>query len=151
MPPGGLVCFGHRFLLTAPAARAIRQTRMQRAPWRRARAARGESRPGEGGPGLTLGVSFLTLAVAYGLSFTFPGFFVALLPECGRGRGPPAAVFSLHMLVGGGVSPLIGYYMDRSGPRLLLPTGAILLAGGVLLSAAARDPTPLALPLCLLG
>ncbi len=118
---------------------------MQRAPWRRARAARGESRPGEGGPGLTLGVSFLTLAVAYGLSFTFPVFYVALLTEFGQGRGPTAAVYSLHMLVGGGVSPLIGYYMDRSGPRLLLPTGAILLAGGLLLSAAARDLTDLAL------
>ncbi|MCI0370295.1 MAG: MFS transporter [candidate division NC10 bacterium] len=118
---------------------------MQRAPWRRARAAQGERRPGEGGPGLTLAVSFSTLAVAYGLSFTFPVFYVALLSEFGQGRGPTAAVYSLHMLVGGGISPLIGYCMDRSGPRLLLPIGAILLAGGLLLSAAARDLTDLAL------
>jgi len=117
---------------------------MQRAPWRRARAAQGETRPGEGGPGLTLAVSFSTLAVAYGLSFTFPVFYVALLSEFGQGRGRTAAVYSLHMLVGGGISPLIGYCMDRSGPRLLLPVGAILLAGGLLLSAAARDLTDLA-------
>ncbi|MBI2081112.1 MAG: MFS transporter [candidate division NC10 bacterium] len=117
---------------------------MQRAPWRRARAARGERRPGEGGPGLTLAVSFLTLAVAYGLSYTFPVFYVALLSEFGYRRGPTAAVYSLHMLVGGGISPLIGYCMDRSGPRLLLPVGAVLLAGGFLLSAAARSLTDLA-------
>ncbi len=90
-------------------------------------------------------MSFLTLAVAYGLSFTFPVFYVALLSEFGQARGPTAVVYSLHMLVAGGISPLIGYCMDRSGPRVLLPAGAILLSGGLLLSAAARDLTDLAL------
>lgn len=117
---------------------------MQHAPWWRARPARGERRPGERGPARTLAVSFLTLAVAYGLSYTFPIFYVALLSEFGGRRGPTAAIYSLHMLVGGAISPLIGTCMDRSGPRILLPVGAILLAGGLLLSAAARDLTDLA-------
>ncbi|HEV8663331.1 MAG TPA: MFS transporter [Candidatus Methylomirabilis sp.] len=117
---------------------------MQHALWWRARAAHGERRPGERGPARTLAVSFLTLAVAYGLSYTFPIFYVALLSEFGGLRGPTAAIYSLHMLVGGAISPLIGTCMDRSGPRILLPVGAILLAGGLLLSAAARDLTDLA-------
>lgn len=117
---------------------------MQHAPWWRARAARGERRPGERGPARTLVVSFLTLAVAYGLSYTFPIFYVALLSEFGGLRGPTAAIYSLHMLAAGAISPLIGICMDRSGPRILLPVGAILLTGGLLLSAAARDLADLA-------
>lgn len=76
-------------------------------------ATRGERPPGAGGAGLTLAVSFLTLAVVYGLSYTFPVFYVALLSEFGYRRGPTAAIYSLHMLVGGVISPLIGIWMDR--------------------------------------
>lgn len=123
---------------------------MRRAPWWRARAARGERRPGAGGPGLTLAVSFLTLAVVYGLSYTFPIFYVALLSEFGDRRGPTAAIYSLHMLTGGVISPLIGIWMDRWGPRRLLPAGAVLIAVGLALSAAARDLTDLALAFGLL-
>ncbi|MBI2081372.1 MAG: MFS transporter [candidate division NC10 bacterium] len=103
-----------------------------------------------GGPGLTLAVSFLTLAVVYGLSYTFPVFYVALLSEFGYRRGPTAAIYSLHMLVGGVISPLIGIWMDRWGPRRLLPAGAVLIAGGLALSASARDLTGLALTFGLL-
>lgn len=123
---------------------------MRRAPFWRARAARTERRPGAGGPGRTLAVSFFTLAVVYGLSYTFPVFYGTLLSEFGYRRGPTAAVYSLHMLVGGVISPLIGIWMDRWGPRRLLPAGAVLIAGGLALSAAARDLTDLAVTFGLL-
>jgi MFS family permease len=85
---------------------------------------------------VVLGVSFVTLGVMYGTTFAFPIFFVALVQDFGWSRGSTASIFSANMMVAGLSAPLVGYLVDRYGPRRVLPWGAVLLGGGLLLCAA---------------
>src|SRR3989449_601856 len=77
-------------------------------------------------PWLVVGTVWVTLAIASGLYFSFPVFFVALLEEFGWSRGATAAAFSISSVVQGALSPMIGILVDRLGPR------RVMLGGGTL-------------------
>jgi hypothetical protein len=62
-----------------------------------------------------VGAVWVTLAIASGLYFSFPIFFVALLEEFGWSRGATAAAFSISSIVHGVVSPVVGMLVDRWG------------------------------------
>src|SRR5881409_1299760 len=82
-------------------------------------------------PWMVVGVVWVTLAIASGLYFSFPVFFVALLEEFGWSRGATAAAFSISSVVQGALSPMIGILVDRLGPRRVMLVGAVpLLPGG---------------------
>jgi MFS family permease len=81
---------------------------------------------------VVLGISFVTLGSCTD-HLAFPIFFVAP-QDFGAGAAPP--IFSANMMVAGLSAPLVGYLVDRYGPRRVLPWGAVLLGGGFLLSAA---------------
>jgi MFS family permease len=87
-------------------------------------------------PWIVVGAVWITLAVAFGLFFSFPVFFVALLDEFGWSRGATAAAFSLSSVVQGLLSPLVGMLVDRLGPRRVMLGGTVLLGGACLGSAA---------------
>lgn len=76
-------------------------------------------------------VSFLTMTVTFGISFAFSVFFVALLEEFGWSRAATASAYSLHMVVAGLASPVIGVLIEKIGPRKALPLGAFFLALGL--------------------
>ena len=78
----------------------------------------------------TLGVSCITLALAYGVYYAYSVFLVALLREFGWSRSVLAGAFSIFSLVHGAANPVLGWIGDRIGPRRLI------MAGGLLLSAA---------------
>lgn len=78
----------------------------------------------------TLGVSCVTLALAYGVYYAYSVFLVALLREFSWSRSVLAGAFSVFSLVNGAANPLLGWIGDRIGPRRLI------IAGGVLLSAS---------------
>jgi MFS family permease len=78
---------------------------------------------------------WVTLAIAFGLNFSFPVFFVALLEEFGWSRGATAGAFSVSSVVQGLLSPIVGILVDRLGPRRVILTGAFLLGGACLLSS----------------
>ncbi len=82
-----------------------------------------------------LGAIWVTLAVAFGLYFSFPVFFVALLDEFGWSRGATAGAFSLASMVQGLLAPLIGMLVDRVGPRRVVLGGAAALGGSYLLAS----------------
>ena len=50
-------------------------------------------------PWIVVGAVWVTLAIASGLYFSFPVFFVALLEEFGWPRGATAAAFSISSIV----------------------------------------------------
>src|SRR6059058_5984028 len=85
-------------------------------------------------PWVVVGAVWLTLAIASGLYFSFPVFFVALLEEFGWSRGATAAAFSISSVVQGVLSPVVGMLVDRFGPRRVMLGGAGLLGGACVLS-----------------
>lgn len=74
---------------------------------------------------------FVTMAVGYGMYYSFSVFFVALLPETGWSRASTAGVFSLFVAVLGLGSALGGALIDRFGPQRLIPAGGLLLSLGL--------------------
>src|SRR5436190_24169624 len=78
-------------------------------------------------PWVVVGTVWLPLAIASGLYFSFPIFFVALLDEFGWSRGATAAAFSISSVVQGVLSPVIGMLVDRVGPRRVMLGGAAML------------------------
>ncbi|HXJ77700.1 MAG TPA: MFS transporter [Candidatus Methylomirabilis sp.] len=72
---------------------------------------------------------WVTLAIAFGLYFSFPVFFVALVEEFGWSRGATAGAFSVSSVVQGLLSPVVGVLVDRLGPRRVMLMGAVLLGG----------------------
>src|SRR5713101_7967828 len=86
-------------------------------------------------PWMVVGTVWVTLAIASGLYFSFPVFFVALLEEFGWSRGATAAAFSISSIVQGLLSPIIGMLVDRFGPRRVILGGTFLLGGACLLSS----------------
>ena len=65
--------------------------------------------------------------------YGFPIFYKALLEEFGWARATGAAVISLARLEGGLEGPIIGWLIDKFGPRKLAVIGAVLFAVGLLL------------------
>src|SRR2546422_5984820 len=86
-------------------------------------------------PWLVVGTVWVTLAIASGLYFSFPVFFVALLEEFGWSRGATAAAFSISSIVQGTLAPVVGILVDRVGPRRVMLGGACLLSGACVLSS----------------
>jgi len=78
---------------------------------------------------------WITLAIASGLYFSFPIFFVALLEEFGWSRGATAAAFSISSITQGVLSPVVGTLVDRLGPRRVMLGGAALLGLGCALGS----------------
>lgn len=77
-----------------------------------------------------MGVTCVTLALVYGVWYSYSVFLVALLREFGWSRSLLAGAFSVFALVHGGLSPVLGWIGDRLGPRRLV------IAGGLILGAA---------------
>jgi MFS family permease len=84
---------------------------------------------------MVVGAVWVTLAIASGLYFSFPVFFVALLEEFDWSRGATAAAFSISSIVQGMLSPMVGILVDRLGPRRVMLGGACLLGGACVLSS----------------
>lgn len=79
--------------------------------------------------------TFVTLGLAYGFWYAYSVFLVALLHEFAWSRSVVAGAFSLLVLVHGISGPLLGWLVERSGPRVVIATGGGVLAGALLLGA----------------
>ena len=71
--------------------------------------------------------------------YGFPIFYKALLEEFGWARATGAAVISLARLEGGLEGPIIGWLIDKFGPRKLAIIGAVLFAIGLVLMSMVAD------------
>ena len=70
-----------------------------------------------------LGVIALSLAIAYGIWYSYSVILVALLAEFGWSRSVLAGAFSVFTLVHGGVNPLIGMLCARFRPLRVIAVG----------------------------
>jgi MFS family permease len=85
-------------------------------------------------------VTFVTMAIGVNARTAFSLFFPPIVSEFGWERGVTAGAFSFGFVVSGAVSPLIGWLMDRAGPRVVMELGVLLMAGGLLLAPLTREP-----------
>lgn len=85
---------------------------------------------------LMIAVSFMTLAGASGASSAFAVFYPELLKVFGWSHASGALVYSVNMLVVAISSPLLGWLLDRFGPRWLFSAAAIMI--GLAFGACSR-------------
>lgn len=73
----------------------------------------------------------------YGVGFSV--YFLPISRDLGLSRTAISLAFSLRSLEGGIDAPLVGYLVDRFGPRFLMRTGAALTGAGFILLAFTHD------------
>jgi MFS family permease len=98
-----------------------------------------------------VGVVWLTLAVAYGLFFSFSVFFVPLIEEFRWSRGLTAGALSVSAVVQGLGAPVAGILADRFGSRPVIVAGVVVLASASMLGATIQTPWQLYLYTGVLG
>jgi MFS family permease len=103
------------------------------------------------GAGRALGIAALTLAVQNGIVMAFAVLYLPLVTEFAATRAEVAAVQSAALLVSGFTGPVIGWGIDRLGPRRFFPASALLAAMGLLLASQARSLPGLVLAYGLIG
>jgi MFS family permease len=69
---------------------------------------------------------------------SFPIFYVAMLDDFGLSRAETAGVFSVGMITAAVTMPAIGALFDRYGPKIVLGTGSLVMALG-LVAASLTD------------
>ncbi len=79
-------------------------------------------------PWVVIGIAFLTVGVAFGARNAFAVFLVAVIEEFRWSRGLASGALMLGSLLWTLSAPVIGVLLDRLGPRIVLPGGAILMA-----------------------
>jgi MFS family permease len=82
----------------------------------------------------------VTLAVAYGLFFSFSVFFVPLTAEFRWSRGLTAGAMSVSAIVQGLCAPLAGIVADRFGSRPVIVGGVVTLGGAAMLASTIQTP-----------
>lgn len=88
----------------------------------------------------SVGVTFVTLALAYGVWYSYSVFLVALLREFGWSRSLLAGAFSVFALVHGCLSPVLGWLCDWVAPRRLVLAGGLILTLALLADGAISRP-----------
>jgi MFS family permease len=82
---------------------------------------------------IIVGISFITLSLAYGIWYSFSVFFVALLREFDWSRSLAAGAFSVFVMVHSGIGPFVGGMVDRFGPRRVILLGSLFSGMGLAL------------------
>jgi OFA family oxalate/formate antiporter-like MFS transporter len=80
-----------------------------------------------------VGFSFVTLALVYGIWYSFSVFFVALLKEFGWSRSIGAGAFSLFIIFSAIIGPFVGNMVSSAKPRRVILGGALILGAGLAL------------------
>jgi MFS family permease len=89
---------------------------------------------------LIVAVAFVTMAIGVTARTAFSLLLPPLIDEFGWDRGLAAGAFSFGFLVSAFLSPIAGRVMDARGPRIVILTGAVLLAAGLLLAPITERP-----------
>jgi len=87
---------------------------------------------------LVLGLTFLLMALARGMSETFTVFLLPISNEFGWDRAQTVSVYSIGALCVGLAAPFVGRLFDHSGPRAVYAIGLILLGAGFSAAAFAQ-------------
>ena len=83
--------------------------------------------------------SFITLGVAFGVWYSFSVFYIAIINDFAWTRASTASIFSLFTISHYLCAFLSGWLIDRFGPRLVIPAGALWLTASLALLAKAQN------------
>jgi MFS family permease len=84
---------------------------------------------------LVVAVSFITISLVSPIGTTFQLFYQALKEQYHWSHASISGIYGLHQFLNGAISPLVGWLLDRYGPRLTMPLGALILGIGLALSS----------------
>ncbi|HYK20607.1 MAG TPA: MFS transporter [Pyrinomonadaceae bacterium] len=76
---------------------------------------------------------FLILTLTSLVATSFPIFYVPVLEGFNWSRGSTAIALSIHLILSGVAAPFAGGLIDRYGPRLIMPIGAIMTGVALIL------------------
>jgi MFS family permease len=76
-------------------------------------------------------VAFITMAIGVNARTAFSLLLPPIVDEFGWDRGATAAAFSFGFILAAVLSPLLGRWMDRFGPRLVIEAGVACVALGL--------------------
>jgi MFS family permease len=79
---------------------------------------------------IIVAVAFVTMAIAVNARTSFSLLFPAILDEFKWDRSVIAGAFSIGFVASAIITPVVGLLMDRWGPRIVIPLGAILVIIG---------------------
>ncbi len=85
-------------------------------------------------------VTFVSMGIGVNARTSFSLFFSPIVDEFGWERGVTAGAFSFGFLVSAMLSPGMGRLMDRTGPRIVMELGTVLMAAGLLLAPLTTQP-----------
>lgn len=89
---------------------------------------------------VVVAVAFVTMTIGVNTRTAFSLLFAPILDEFGWDRATIAGAFSIGFLASALYTPFVGMAMDRFGPRLVIPFGVLMVAGGLILATAATRP-----------
>ena len=92
---------------------------------------------------IVVAIAFITMGVSISARSSFSLLFPEILGEFGWDRGLTAGAFSIGFVASTAMLPIIGLLMDRYGPRLVIPIGALLVSGGFVLLTRIETPVGL--------
>ena len=85
--------------------------------------------------GATLGTGLTAFAYVVG----FTAFVIPVGAEFGASRASLSGIFSIAGLEGGILGPIVGYLIDKFGPRRVILLGTLMMAAGMFLLARAEN------------
>lgn len=80
-------------------------------------------------------VTFVTMSVASPIATTFQLFYQAFKDQFQWSHASISGVLGVHQFLNGALSPLVGWALDRYGPRRLMPIGALIAGIGLAASS----------------
>lgn len=89
---------------------------------------------------VVVAVAFVTMGIGVNARTAFSLLFPPILDEFGWSRGTVAATFSIGFIASTITTPFVGALMDRHGPRLIIPLGAVLVGVGLMAATFATQP-----------
>lgn len=81
---------------------------------------------------------FISMAIAYSLRYSYSIFSIELEEQLNWSRAEIYTAFSVLVVVYGCSSPLVGRILDRHGPRVLYPCGALILGLAMLATSQVK-------------
>jgi MFS family permease len=88
---------------------------------------------------VVLGLCFLLMALARGMTETFTVFLLPISTAFGWDRAQTVSVYSIGALCVGLAGPFVGRLFDHSGPRAVYAIGLLLLGAGFSVAAFAQQ------------